>query len=247
MKAIILAAGKGTRLMSEQFNLPKVLRPLCGKPIIHHVLENLSFIDPKDTILVVGYKNEMVKESVGDAYLYALQTEQKGTGHAVLAAESYFENSDEDVIILFGDMPMFSAEIYRGIIDKHQKSGADQTILTAVSESTLPYGRIVRDGDGNVCNIVEQKDCTPEQLQIRELNVGICVAKSRALYDALHKIGNQNAQGEYYLTDVPKILYQEGKKVDSFIINDDVAIVGVNTPEDLAFCEKHLKERGDRA
>lgn len=244
MKAIILAAGKGTRLMSEQFNLPKVLRPLCGKPIIHHVLENISFIAPEDTILVVGYKNEMVKESVGDRYNYALQTEQKGTGHAVLSAESYFENSDEDVIILFGDMPMFSTEIYRGIIEKHLESGADQTILTAVSESSLPYGRIVRDENGNICDIVEQKDCTPEQLQIRELNVGICVAKSRVLYEALHKIGNNNAQGEYYLTDVPKILYKEGKKVESHIIHDDVAIVGVNTPEDLAFCEKNLEKRG---
>ncbi len=247
MRAIVLAAGKGTRLMSEQFNLPKVLRELGGRPIIRHVLDNIGFIAPEDITLVVGYKAEMVREFLGEAYHYALQTEQKGTGHAVLAAESLFADYDGDVMILFGDMPMFRAEIYRGIIQKHQESGADQTILTAVSESPLPYGRILRDADGKICGIVEQKDATPEQLAIRELNVGICVAKSRALYDALHQIGNNNAQGEYYLTDVPKILYQNGKKVESYIIYDDVAIVGVNTPEDLAFCEKHLKERRNRA
>jgi len=243
MKAIILAAGKGTRLQSEKFNLPKVLRLLCGKPLIGHVLENTSFIAPEDTALVVGYMHEKVEAEIGGNYNYALQKEQKGTGHAVLAAEEYFTDYDGDVIILFGDMPMFTRAIYEGVIEKHQTSGADLTILTAEIDAPLPYGRIIRDADGKVCDIVEQKDATEEQKAIRELNVGIFVAKSRLLFEALHKIGNNNAQGEYYLTDVPKILIREGKKVDTHTIHDEVAIVGVNTVEDLEFCEKHMKER----
>ncbi len=243
MKAIVLAAGKGTRLQSEAFQLPKVLRMLCGKPLIGHVLESTAFIPSKDTVLVVGYMHEKVEAAVGDAYPYALQTEQKGTGHAVLAAEEYFTEYDGDVIILFGDMPMFTRSIYEDVIKKHQESGADLTILTCVLDSPLPYGRIVRDENGNVMDIVEQKDCTEEQKKINELNVGIFVAKSRLLFGALHQIGNNNAQGEYYLTDVPKILIREGKKVTTHSIYDEVAIVGVNTVEDLAFCEKHMKER----
>ena len=243
MKAIVLAAGKGTRLQSEKFNLPKVLRELCGKPLIRYVLDNVSFIAPEETAIVVGYMHEKVEAEIGDAYPYALQTEQKGTGHAVMAAEEYFEGYDGDVIILFGDMPMFTRAIYEDTIQKHKESGADLTILTAISESGLPYGRIIRDAEGKVSDIVEQKDATEEQKAIRELNVGIFVAKSRVLFEALHKIGNQNAQGEYYLTDVPKILIREGKKVDTHTIQDDVAIVGVNTVEDLEFCEKYTKER----
>ncbi len=247
MKAIILAAGKGTRLQSEAFQLPKVLRSLCGKPLIGHVLENTAFIAPEDTVLVVGYMHEKVKAEVGDRYPYALQTEQKGTGHAVLAAEEYFTDYDGDVIILFGDMPMFTREIYEGVVEKHKASGADLTILTAELDAPLPYGRIVRDAAGKISDIVEQKDATEEQKAIKELNVGIFVAKSRELFAALHKIGNNNAQGEYYLTDVPKILLREGKKVDTHTIYDEVAIVGVNTVEDLAFCEKHMKARGQKA
>jgi len=243
MKAIVLAAGKGTRLQSEKFNLPKVLRELCGKPLIGYVLKNTEFIAPEDTALVVGYMHEKVEEAIGGSYKYALQTEQKGTGHAVMAAEQYFTDYDGDVIILFGDMPMFTRAIYEDTIKKHQESGADLTILTAIADAPLPYGRIIRDADGKVCDIVEQKDATEEQKAIRELNVGIFVAKSRVLFEALHKIGNNNAQGEYYLTDVPKILIREGKAVDTHTIHDDVAIVGVNTMEDLEFCEKHMKER----
>ncbi len=243
MRAIILAAGKGTRLQSEQFNLPKVLRSLCGKPLIGHVLSNTSFIAPEDTAIVVGYMREKVMEAVGGEYKFAVQAEQKGTGHAVLSAEEYFTDYDGDVIILFGDMPMFKKEHYEGVIKKHQESGADLTILTAIIDAPLPYGRIIRDENGNVKDIVEHKDCTEEQRKINELNVGIFVAKSRLLFEALHKIGNNNAQGEYYLTDVPKILISEGKTVTSHAIFDEVAIVGVNTVEDLEFCEKHMKDR----
>lgn len=241
-RAIVLAAGKGTRLMSETFNLPKVLREANGKPLIGHVLGNINFIAPKDTVVVVGYKGDMVKEYVGSEYNFALQAEQKGTGHAVMVTADQFEDFDGDVLILYGDMPLFKKQTYKDIIAKHKESGSDLTVLTSVCEEELAYGRIIRDENGKFVESIEQKDATPEQRLIREYNVGIYVAKSKVMFDALNKITNNNAQGEYYLTDLPKILLAEGKKVETHTIYNTTEIFGVNTVEDLEFCEKVLKE-----
>ena len=242
MKSIILAAGKGKRLLSEQFNAPKVLRKANDKSLIEYVIANTDFIPKNDTIIVVGYKKEMVMEQLGSGYTYAVQEEQKGTGHAVMMAAGEFENYDGDVIILYGDMPLFKKSTYQQLIDAHASSGADCTILTSVTDDKLAYGRIIRT-NGEITDIVEDKDCTPEQKEIKELNVGVYVFKARLLFDNLSKLKNNNAQGEYYLTDVPKILIEEGKKVSSFTTYDKYEIIGVNTPEDLAFVETLLKER----
>ncbi len=239
MKAIILAAGKGKRLLSETMNMPKVLRLAAGKPLIGHVLDNVDFIDDKDIVIVAGYKREMVFDQLGDKYTYAVQEEQKGTGHAVMMAKDAFEGYTGDVIILYGDMPLFKKETYKKLIEVHQKSGADCTILTGTTDEKLPYGRIIRV-DGEVNDIVEDKDCTPEQKEINELNVGVYVFKADVLFKNLDKIKNNNAQGEYYLTDIPKILIGEGKKIASYTTTDSTEILGVNTPEDLALCEKIL-------
>ena len=242
MKAIILAAGKGKRLLSETMNMPKVLRLAAGKPLIEHVLGNISFIDDSDIVIVAGYKREMVFERLGDKYTYAVQEEQKGTGHAVMMAKDAFEGYTGDVVILYGDMPLFKEETYKKLIEEHQKSGADCTILTATTDDKLAYGRIIRVG-GEVSDIVEDKDCTPEQKEIKELNVGVYVFKSDVLFSNLDKIQNNNAQGEYYLTDIPKILIGEGKKIASYTTTDSSEILGVNTPEDLDLCEKILGGR----
>lgn len=239
MKAIILAAGKGKRLLSETMNMPKVLRLAVGKPLIEHVLDNVSFIDDKDIVIVAGYKREMVIERLGDKYTYAVQEEQKGTGHAVMMAKDAFEDYTGDVIILYGDMPLFKEETYKKLIEEHQKTDADCTILTGTIDEKLPYGRIIRT-DGNIVDIVEDKDCTPEQKEIKELNVGVYVFKADVLFSNLDKIKNNNAQGEYYLTDIPKILIGEGKKIASYTTTDSTEIIGVNTPEDLELCEKIL-------
>ena len=239
MKAIILAAGKGKRLLSETMNMPKVLRLAAGKPLIGHVLSNIDFIDAKDTVIVAGYKREMVFETLGDNYVYAVQEEQKGTGHAVMMAKDAFESYTGDVIVLYGDMPLFKKETYKNLIKAHQQSGADCTILTAITDDKLAYGRIIRE-NGEVVDIVEDKDCTPEQKDIKELNVGVYVFKADVLFANLDKIKNNNAQGEYYLTDVPKILIGEGKKIASYSTTDSTEILGVNTPEDLELCEKVL-------
>ncbi|MFA7636886.1 MAG: sugar phosphate nucleotidyltransferase [Monoglobales bacterium] len=239
MKAIILAAGKGKRLLSETMNMPKVLRLAAGKPLIGHVLDNIDFIDPKDIVIVAGYKREMVFETLGDKYTYAVQDEQKGTGHAVMMAKEAFKGYNGDVIILYGDMPLFKKETYKKLVEVHKETGADCTILTGITDDRLAYGRIIRV-NGEVSDIVEDKDCTPEQKEIKELNVGVYVFKSDVLFNNLDKIKNNNAQGEYYLTDIPKILIGEGKKIASYTTNDGTEILGVNTPEDLELCEKIL-------
>ncbi len=244
MRAIVLGAGKGKRLLSEKFNLPKVLREVAGKPLIKYVLDNISFIEERETVIVIGYRGDMVVKSVGGEYKYALQNEQKGTGHAVMCAADYFDGYEGDVIILYGDMPLFKGETYKAIIEEHHQSGADLTLLTSIDENPPPYGRIIRDADGAILDIVEEKDANEEQRKINELNVGIFVVKSTVLFEGLKKIENNNSQGEYYLTDLPKILISEGKRVTSYTIHNSDEIYGVNTPEDLEFCEKVLRGRG---
>ncbi len=233
MKAIVLAAGKGTRLHSEEFNLPKVLREALGKPLLGYVLSNISFVNKKDICIVIGYMGEKVRAYAGEDYAYAVQSEQKGTGHAVMMAKDEFEGYDGDVLIVYGDMPLFKEETYKAICKKHKESGAALTLLTADIKNPPAYGRIIR----------EEKDCTDEQKRITELNVGVYVADAKLMFETLKGLKNNNAQGEYYLTDLPKMLIAEGRKVESYTTYDAEEIVGVNTPEELAFCEKVLAER----
>ncbi len=243
MKAIVLAAGKGTRLMSEKFNLPKVLRELNGKPLLEYVLENINFVKPEDTVIIVGYMADKVRDAIAPEYVTALQAEQKGTGHAVMSAEEALKDYDGDILILCGDMPLVRRESYQAAVEYHEKLGADMTLLTCEVDKPLPYGRIIRDENGSVVRIVEEKDATEEEKAIRELNPSIYVVKSKVLFEALKKLNSNNAQGEYYLTDVPGILIAEGKKVEACKVHTDYEMVGINTPEDLAFCEEVLKNR----
>ena len=181
MKALVLAAGKGTRLMSQEAKLPKVLREANGRPLIGYVLETINFIAPEDTTIVVGYMAEAVQEKLGDKYCYALQAEQKGTGHAVMCAQENFEGYDGDVLILYGDMPLFKKETYEAIVNVHKESGAALTLLTSIVDDPPAYGRIIRDENEKIVDIVEQKDATEEQRKIKELNVGIYVANCKEL------------------------------------------------------------------
>lgn len=206
MKAIILAAGKGKRLLSEKFNAPKVLREANGKPLLRYVVENLSFIDKKDIIIVAGYKKEMVFDAFQDGFTFAVQDEQLGTGHAVNCAKDAIGDYDGPVLVCYGDMPMFKKSTYENLIKLHNESGNDCTILTGITDRKLAYGRIVRDENGTFVGVVEDKDCTPEQKAINELNVGIYVFDAKKLFPCLTELKSNNAQGEYYLTDVPSIM-----------------------------------------
>ena len=244
MKAIVLGAGKGTRLQSEKFQLPKVLRQANGRALIDYVLEHINFIPKKDTVVVVGYKKEDVRAALSPEYLFSDQDQQLGTGHAVNCARDHFENYDGDVLVLYGDMPLLSRASYEKIINQHLATGADCTVMTAIVDDKLPYGRVITDEDGNFIDVVETRDCTPEQLAIKELNIGVYVFKSKMLFDNLKELKNNNAQGEYYLTDIPKIMLSKGAKVKTCAIYDATEIYGVNTVEDLQFCEDKLKEEG---
>lgn len=241
MKCIVLAAGKGTRLQSEKFNAPKVLRQANGRSLISYVLENTDFIPKEDTVVVVGYKKEMVIEQLDPAYKVAVQEEQKGTGHAVQMTAPYFEGYDGTVLIVYGDMPLFTRETYQNLIKHHEETGAKCTILTSVVEDKLAYGRILRDENDNILGVVEDKDCTPEQKAIKELNVGVYAFDAKTLFENLALLKNNNAQGEYYLTDIPMILLEKGEKVEGFKIYDAKQIYGVNTPEELEHCERILR------
>ena len=242
MKAVILAAGKGKRLHSEQFSAPKVLREANGKPLLRYVVNNLSFIpDKKDIVIVAGYKKEMVFDAFQDGYTFAVQDEQLGTGHAVNCAREALKDYDGPVLVCYGDMPLFKKETYENLVKVHEEAGNDCTILTGVSDRGLAYGRIIRDENGSFKGVVEDRDCTPEQKKINELNVGIYVFDSKKLFSCLGELKNSNAQGEYYLTDVPTIMMSKGYKIGTYTTHDDTEILGVNTPEELALCESLLK------
>ena len=242
LKIVVLAAGKGKRLQSEKTDLPKVLREAAGRPLLSWVLDHVAFVDPADTIIVVGFQADKVRAAMGGAYAYAVQEKQLGTGHAVAAARPMLLGYTGDVLVVYGDMPLLQPKTYRDLVVQHQAGDAACTMLTAVTDKIPAYGRILRDAAGSFAGIIEQKDCTAEQLLINEVNPGVYVFRCDALLQSLDDLGNDNAQGEYYLTDVPLILLNRGLKVDTVVIHDDIQILGVNTPEDLERCERLLKE-----
>jgi len=239
LKAVILAAGKGTRLHTDGNPLPKVMRIAAGKPLLAHVLAALDFIDPSDCVIVVGYK----KESVMDAfpgYVFAEQKEQLGTGHAVMAAFSKLEDYDGALLVCCGDMPLIKKETYRALINAHMASENACTVLSGTSVADLPYGRILRDESGSFCGMVEDRDATPEQKMIRELNSGVFVFDAKALRTVLSELRSDNAQGEYYLTDAPVLLQKKGYKIGACVRELGYEIIGVNTPEQLKLTEELL-------
>jgi len=244
MKAIILGAGKGKRLLSEKHDLPKVMRLADGKPIIFHVLESLEFCE--EIIIVVGYKKEKVISAAGPGYTYVDQIEMKGTGHAVSVTKEALVGYEGPVLVAFGDMPLFRESTYRDMLRFHETENADCTNLTCVypeNEQVPHYGRIIRDDAGNFIEVREHRDCSEEQKKIRETNVGVMVCNVPDMYEYLSMLDCNNSQGEYYLTDLPKIMKQQGRKVVMKTIYDTSEVVGANTPEELEIIEKILKER----
>ena len=239
LKAIVLAAGKGTRMRTDGCDLPKVMRLANNKPLLHYVLSALQFIKPEDTVVVVGYKKECVMEGFPQ-YQFAEQDQQLGTGHAVQCAFNTLGDFDGDVLICCGDMPLIKESTYRALVEAHRAAGDACTMLTGTSTEALPYGRVVRDAEGKFVEIVEQKDCTPEQLEIKELNAGVYVFDAASLREALHQLKNNNASGEYYLTDAPGHIRSSGKTMGICKLSLGNEIIGVNTPEQLAEVEAAL-------
>lgn len=242
MKAIVLAAGKGTRLQTEGADLPKVMRQALGRPLIQYVLDGIRFIGEENIILVVGYQKEKVLAAFPQNP-FAVQTEQLGTGHAVLSAGEALEGYTGSVLVCCGDMPLLRSETYEALVQTHIEGQNTCTILTGTSDLQLPYGRVIRDATGGFSEVVEEKDCTPEQLAIRELNSGVYVFAAEALLPALFQLKSDNAQGEYYLTDVPAILKAEGAKIGICKRELGNEIIGVNTLEQLMEVEEILRRR----
>ncbi|MBI5529892.1 MAG: NTP transferase domain-containing protein [Candidatus Doudnabacteria bacterium] len=243
---VILAAGKGTRMNNEQ--VPKVLTMLKAKPLILYLLEEIEKVGQLiKPVVVVGYMHKQVEAVLGDGFLYALQEQQLGTAHAVLAARKKVKA--ENILVLYGDMPFIQADSLKELINMHFKTGSKISMLTAqvesyggIYESLEHYGRIIREPiEHNIVGIVEFKDASPEQRQIKEVNPGIYMFNAGWLWNNLDKIQNHNAQAEYYLTDIAKVAIEQGEKIHSLMINPK-EVLGVNSRQDLAVAEEVLAE-----
>lgn len=243
IRAIIPAAGKGTRLQKLSGDLPKAMFKVADRPMLEIVLENIKFIEEKNVYIVVGYGKEMVMEHFGDRCNYVEQRQQLGTGHAVMECADAFKGFDGSVLVTFGDMPLFRRSELEKMCRQHEESDADCTLMTAENPELELWARVIRDGRGKFSAIVEGKDCTPEQAQIKELFSGVMVFNSKSLFDILPQVGCANVQKEYYLTEVPELMVKNGMKVETYCTNDGDDLRGINTPEDLEACERILAKR----
>jgi len=243
IKAVVLAAGKGTRMQSEQNRLPKVLREACGKPLLHYVLGELDFLPKEDVVLVVGYLHGEVERAF-PGYPSVLQEPQLGTGHAVQCAAPLLRGFGGTVLVCYGDMPLVRRETYLALLRDHAASGAACTLLSGTCREELPYGRVLTDADDNFLRVVEDRDCTPAEKAVRDLNVGIYAFDCAALLAGLGRLENRNAQKEFYLTDVPALIREAGGRVRVHKAELNEQIIGVNTPAQLAETEAFLRARG---
>lgn len=240
LTAIILAAGKGTRMEST---LPKVLHTVGGRSMLEHVLCAAEAAGCCDNVVVIGHGAELVREVIADRARIVLQAEQLGTGHAALQAADVLKDFTGTVMILCGDTPLLnSAELHK-FYKEHVKSGAAATVMTAIMDEPFGYGRILRNDKGDVTDIVEEKDATDEQKQIKEINGGVYCAEAPLLFEVLRSLTNKNRQGEYYLTDIVAVLCAMGKKVGGVITTDTKMIMGVNSRQQLAEAEKVMQLR----
>jgi bifunctional UDP-N-acetylglucosamine pyrophosphorylase / glucosamine-1-phosphate N-acetyltransferase len=238
--AVILAAGQGTRMKSKLY---KVLHPVCGKPMVQHVVDQISSLHMKQMVAVVGHGAEKVQEQLGDHIQYVLQEEQLGTAHAVMQAEEVLADEDGVTLVVCGDTPLITSETMEKLIAEHESLGAKATILTAQPEDPTGYGRIIRNSEGTVERNVEHKDATEEERKVTEINTGTYCFDNKALFDALKKVNNDNVQGEYYLPDVIEILKNAGEVVAAYQTIDFNETLGVNDRVALSRAESLMKKR----
>ncbi|RNF38333.1 bifunctional UDP-N-acetylglucosamine diphosphorylase/glucosamine-1-phosphate N-acetyltransferase GlmU [Planococcus salinus] len=238
--AVILAAGQGTRMKSKLY---KVLHPVCGMPMVEHVTRNIERLNADKIVTVVGHGAEAVKEQLGDRSEYALQEEQLGTAHAVQQAASLIEGKPGTTVVVCGDTPLIEAETMKSLIEHHTETKAKATILTAIADNPAGYGRIIRNKAGGVEKIVEQKDASPEEQQVKEINTGTYCFDNEALFATLKLVSNDNSQGEYYLPDVVEILQQQGETVAAYATSSFEETLGVNDRVALSEAERIMRAR----
>ena len=237
--AIVLAAGKGTRMKTE---LPKCAYPLLRKPMIAYIVENLKNTGLLDElIVVVGHKKEVIQEILNDTVSYAVQEEQLGTGHAVKMAKEFLTDKNGYTIILPGDMPLIDESVIQEAIQAHTDSENDLTLVSTIVDDPFGYGRIIRNGNDLLDSIVEENDATEKQKAIKEINTGIYIIKNDLLFNALDEVKNNNSKGEYYLTDIVKILKNKGKKLGTYVLQTSYKAMGVNDLYALSIAEGKLR------
>ncbi|WP_101847146.1 bifunctional UDP-N-acetylglucosamine diphosphorylase/glucosamine-1-phosphate N-acetyltransferase GlmU [Halobacillus sp. Marseille-P3879] len=238
--AVVLAAGQGTRMKSKLY---KVLHPVCGKPMVQHVVDQLNKLDLKELITVVGFGAENVQDQLGDKSHYVIQKEQLGTGHAVQQAEDILADKEGVTIVACGDTPLLTEETLQNMVDHHVDTDAKATILTAHAEDPSGYGRVIRGGNGQVERIVEQKDASKDEQAVQEINTGTYCFDNKLLFESLRNVSNDNAQGEYYLPDVIEILKGQGEVISAYQTSDFSESLGVNDRVALSKAEKMMKQR----
>ena len=237
---LIMAAGKGTRMNSKK---SKLVQKIYDKELVKRVVELAQKIDSDEIITVVGYLKEQVQEVLGDSTKYAYQDELLGTGHAVMQAEEFLKGKKGKALILYGDVPIIRPETLKNLISKSINNKEYATVLTAVYDNPTGYGRIIRDQGGSVREIVEEKDADILQKEIKEINSGIYCFDIEELVLALKQVNNNNAQKEYYLTDVIKIMNEKGLKTGAMIVEDNTEILGVNDRSQLELLTRVLRMR----
>lgn len=237
LSVVILAAGKGTRMYSD---LPKVLHPIAGKPMVKHVIDTAKQLSAHQIHLIYGHGADLLKAKLSDEPVnWVYQAEQLGTGHAMQQASPFFAD-DENIVMLYGDTPLISKETIERLISAKPENGIG--LLTVVLDNPTGYGRILRE-NGTVVGIVEQKDATPEQLQIQEVNTGVMVASGASFKRWLGQLNNNNAQGEYYITDIIAMANRDGFKVQSVQATDLMEVEGANNRLQLSALERHYQRK----
>jgi len=240
--AVILAAGKGTRMKSD---LPKVLHTIKQKPMIQYVVETLQSLDFDKIIVVIGFKGALVEKALEHYPVeFVWQHEQKGTGHAVMMAKEVLADFNGNTLIALGDVPFLTSATIQRLIDVLEKTSAKASCLSAIVAEPKGYGRIIRDnGSDHLKEIVEAKDASEEQLKIAEINTGTFCFDNKTLFESLTKIGNDNSQGEYYLTDCVKVLYINSMPVSVVVADDPDEGEGINSVEQLELLTEKFKDR----
>ena len=235
---LVLAAGKGKRMKTS---IPKVLHKLCGKPILSYLIETLKELEGSVGI-VVGYRGEMIARLFGGDVEIIWQREQKGTGDAVRVAYDFWKDGDL-LVVLPGDVPLVSSKTLRDLISHHGREGNAITFLSVVLDDPSGYGRVIRKEGGSVLKIVEDTDVSDEEKEVKEVNAGVYAFSVSFLLKFIAELGDENAQGEYYITDLIEIAVQEGFKVDALPVSDPLEVMGINDRKALAFLEKELIRR----
>ena len=236
--AVVLAAGMGKRMQSD---LAKVLHPMAGKPLLAHVLATLDELGVARTVVVIGHQREKVRAAFADRtdLEWAVQAEQRGTGHACMMAEPALDGFQGTVLVVCGDTPLLTARTLSGLLDRHHRAGAQVTVLSMRLADPKGYGRIVRTPDGEgIARIVEEKDASPAEKAIDEVNSGIYAFDHAALAGILSSLTANNSQGEYYLTDTVALLQAKGARAAVWCAEDARELLGINTLEQLAEAEQ---------